>query len=79
MTPNDAQKAVLNAMYYDEWLTVGMIAMGCGKNYFATNHYLKQLLKEGLVERRYDSELGRTYWKLPAGEALHRASEEVRM
>ena len=77
-TPNDDQKAILNAMCHDEWLTVGMIAMGCRKSYYATNYGLKQLQEKRLVERQYDSDLGRAYWKLPAGEAFHRASEEVK-
>jgi len=69
--------AVLMAMTCEEWLTVGMIAVGCGKSYYPTYHCLKRLLEKGLVEYQYDHELGRAYWKLPAGEQFHRASKEV--
>jgi hypothetical protein len=74
--PNEDQEAILAAMSREELLTVGMIAMGCRKSYYATNYGLKQLLEKGLVIRHYDSILGRAYWKLPEGENFHRASEE---
>ena len=76
---DEDDQAVLGAMSGEEWLTVGMIAMGCGKSYYATTyHCLKRLLEKGRVEYQYDNVLGRAYWKLPAGEQFHRASDEVR-
>jgi len=75
---DEDDQAVLRAMSCEEWLTVGMIAMGCGKSYYATYYCLKRLLEKGRVEYQYDNVLGRAYWKLPAGEQFHRASDEVK-
>ncbi len=75
---DEDDQAVLGAMSCEEWLTVGMIAMGCGKSYYATYYCLKRLLEKGRVEYQYDNVLGRAYWKFPAGERFHRASDEVR-
>ena len=65
-------------MSCEEQLTVGMIAMVCGKSYYATHHCLKRLLEKGRVEYEYDNVIGRAYWKLSAGERFHRASDEVK-
>ncbi|MGA9086530.1 MAG: hypothetical protein WB284_07455 [Methanoregula sp.] len=85
MTPVDAKpdideddQAVLGAMSCEEWLAVGMIAMGCGKSCYATYYCLTWLLEKGRVEYQYDNVLMCAYWKLPAGERFHRASDEVR-
>ena len=70
-----AQKEILAVLSY-EWMATSDIAGWIGKTQGATIYLLKTLHKAGLIERKWDPLLGCFYWRLPEGEAFHRASTE---
>ena len=72
-----AQKEILAVMSH-EWMATSDIAGWIGKGSDNTIQKLNLLHEAGLIERKWDSLLGRAYWRLPEGETFHKASNEVK-
>lgn len=70
-------KRILEILDPVEWMSTPDISSWLGIDVSSFSNMLKLLQNGGKVERMYDGNIGRTYWKLPAGEGFHKASEEV--